>query len=147
MRVSTLNVLATCTAISSCAVAFSPSFLSGPKSAFRSSKLYMSDDFPSDSSVEALYETTAAYDVESHLCSETESETLVNSILNELPASLVSGAGLSKDARAKINEALLKLEAMNPTENPTSSPLLNGVWSLRYAVGYSPEWALPSPTR
>lgn len=102
----------------------------------------MSDDFPSDSSVEALL-----YDTEATPYTGSESETLVNSILNELPDSLVSGAGLSKDARAKINEALLNLEAMNPTKNPTSSPLINGVWSLRYAAGYSPEWALPSPTR
>jgi hypothetical protein len=105
----------------------------------------MSDDFPSDSSVEALLEAT--YDAESAPYIGTESETFVNSILNELPDSLVSGAGLSKDARAKINEALLNLEAMNPTKNPTSSALLNGVWSLRYAAGYSPEWILPSPTR
>jgi len=102
----------------------------------------MSDDFPSDSSVEALL-----YDTEATPYTGSESETLVNSILNELPDSLVSGAGLSKDARAKINEALLNLEAMNPTKNPTSSPLINGVWSLLYAAGYSPEWALPSPTR
>jgi len=104
-------------------------------------KLQMSEDFPSDSSVEALI------DAEATAYFGTESESLVNSILNELPDSLVSGAALSKDARAKINEALLNLEALNPTKNPTNSPLLNGVWSLRYAAGYSPEWALPSPTR
>lgn len=104
------------------------------------STLFMSDDFPSDSSVEALlYDTGRSY-------TRSESEILVNSIRNELPDSLVSGAGLSKDACAKINEALLNLEAMNPTKNPTSGPLINGVWSLRYAAGYSPEWALPSPT-
>lgn len=27
------------------------------------------------------------------------------------------------------------------------SPLLNGVWELRYAAGYANEWALQSPTR
>jgi len=84
----------------------------------------MSDDFPSDSSVEALlYDTGRSY-------TRSESEILVNSIRNELPDSLVSGAGLSKDACAKINEALLNLEAMNPTKNPTSGPLINGLWSL-----------------
>ena len=46
-----------------------------------------------------------------------------------------------------INEYLLKLEAVNPTEQPVSSSLLNGVWSLRYAGGYDEDWALPSPTR
>lgn len=36
---------------------------------------------------------------------------------------------------------------MNPTEDPTSSPLLNGVWALKYSGGYDNEWALNSPTR
>lgn len=36
---------------------------------------------------------------------------------------------------------------MNPTEDPALSPLLNGVWSLKYAGGYDSEWALNSPTR
>jgi hypothetical protein len=54
---------------------------------------------------------------------------------------------VSESERATTNEVLLKLEALNPTENPTSSPLLNGVWELRYAAGYASEGALPSPTR
>ena len=39
------------------------------------------------------------------------------------------------------------LKAVNPTEDPTSSPLLNGVWSLRYSGGYDDDWAFQSPTR
>ena len=54
---------------------------------------------------------------------------------------------ISKEVRSKITEALLKLEAMNPTPEPANSPLLNGVWSLKYAGGYDSEWALQSPTR
>merc|ERR1712151_681408 len=54
---------------------------------------------------------------------------------------------ISSDARADINEALFKLEALNPTDRPAESPLLNGVWSLRYAGGYDEDWALQSPTR
>jgi len=105
----------------------------------------MSDDFPSDSSVEALYEPV--YDVDSKEYKGSTNDNLINSVLNELPMNLASGGDLSKDARGKINEALLSLEALNPTENPTESPLLNGVWTLRYAAGYANEWALPSPTR
>jgi len=110
-----------------------------------STAIHMSDDFPSDSSVEALYEPV--YDVDSKEYKGSTNDNLINSVLNELPMNLASGGDLSKDARGKINEALLSLEALNPTENPTESPLLNGVWTLRYAAGYANEWALPSPTR
>jgi hypothetical protein len=54
---------------------------------------------------------------------------------------------VSGETRTAINEALYKLEALNPTPQPTMSPLLNGVWELRYAAGYSSDWSLPSPTR
>ena len=54
---------------------------------------------------------------------------------------------LSSETRSAINEALLKMERLNPTENPTTSPLLNGVWELKYAAGYASDWAMPSPTR
>lgn len=139
------------------ALGFSGAFVVAP-AAFRSSpateSFMMSDDFPSDSSVEALYDTPPsksrsnddALDVDSEDYIGTVSESLLNSVLNELPAA-GSSDKLSKDARANINEALLRLEALNPTENPASSPLLNGVWNLRYAAGYTSEWALPSPTR
>ena len=50
------------------------------------------------------------------------------------------GSGLKGAAdpanRAEINEMVLKLEPMNPTELATSSPLLNGVWELLYTGGY-----------
>lgn len=76
----------------------------------------------------------------------TPTDELVDSVLNDLPEKGVM-IDITEDTRSKINEALLKLETMNPTPDPTSSSLLNGVWSLRYAGGYSSEWALPSPTR
>lgn len=101
----------------------------------------MSDEFPSDSSVEDVV------DVESSEYEATESENIVSSILNDLPSESGPVVSISKEARSSINEALLKLEAMNPTPQPTTSSLLNGVWSLRYAGGYDEEWALPSPTR
>jgi hypothetical protein len=82
--------------------------------------------------------------VESEPYTPTEGEAMVTSVLDQLPATIME---ISGEKRSSINEALLKLEHLNPTPNPTMSPLLNGVWELRYAAGYSPEWSLPSPTR
>lgn len=109
-------------------------------------KMYMSDEFPSDSSTEDFFEGTT-YGVESETYEGNESEQLVTSILDKLPSNLMDDDGIDKDLRANINEALLKLEAVNPTEEPALSPLMNGVWQLKYAGGYSSEWAVPSPTR
>eukprot|EP00568_Trieres_chinensis_P009288 CAMPEP_0183291044 /NCGR_PEP_ID=MMETSP0160_2-20130417/597_1 /TAXON_ID=2839 ORGANISM="Odontella Sinensis, Strain Grunow 1884" /NCGR_SAMPLE_ID=MMETSP0160_2 /ASSEMBLY_ACC=CAM_ASM_000250 /LENGTH=323 /DNA_ID=CAMNT_0025451791 /DNA_START=92 /DNA_END=1063 /DNA_ORIENTATION=+ len=120
--------------------------------------LRMSDEvdenWPSDSSDDShLYEeeeggssssSAATIDVSPEPL--TASETAVSSVLDAIPDGSLPGA-VDASTRAKINEALLKLEALNPTESPAQSPLLNGVWSLRYAAGYSDEWALPSPTR
>lgn len=97
---------------------------------------------PSDTSSERVI------NVASEPIENSPSQEVITSILDELtygrPAVF---SALSKDTRSKINEALLKLESMNPTSQPTQSPLLNGVWKLRYAGGYSDEWTLPSPTR
>merc|ERR1711923_398309 len=45
------------------------------------------------------------------------------------------------------NEALISIESLNPSDNPTMSSMFNGVWTLRYSGGYDSNWALPSPTR
>lgn len=101
--------------------------------------LFMSDSQPSDSSSEDLV------DVESETIIPSAEGAIVNSLLDEIPAEL--SGNVSKETRSKINEALLKLEQLSPQEEATTSPLLNGVWSLRYAGGYSSDWALASPTR
>ena len=109
-----------------------------------STRTFMSDftdEFPSDSSVENIV------DVVSEDVVPSISEGIVSSILDDLPDEGKPVTSISKEARANINEAILKLEAMNPTENPASSPLLNGVWRLRYAGGYDDNFALQSPTR
>lgn len=98
----------------------------------------MADEYPSDSSTEDLI------DVVSETIEATPSDDIITSILDDLPMDSLS---VTKETRASINEALLKLECMNPTSDPTSSSLLNGVWSLKYAGGYDDEWALSSPTR
>ena len=106
------------------------------------SPLFMSDSQPSDSSSEDLIDTV---DVESEDYNPTEGEAIVTSLLDEMPSEITGN--INKESRAKINEALLKLEQVTSIEDPTTSPLLNGVWSLRYAGGYTSDWALPSPTR
>lgn len=123
-----------------------------PKSPQSTHTLYLSDasdNFPSDSSSDPIV------DVQSSPYEPTESENLVASILSSIPeddSSSSSARGpainISSETRSDINEALLRLESLNPTDDrPTDSPLMNGVWSLRYAGGYDEDWALPSPTR
>ena len=53
---------------------------------------------------------------------------------------LVGGGLFSNSARKRglVNELLLKLEALNPTEAPAYSPLLNGPWEFLYTGGISP---------
>lgn len=106
------------------------------------------DSSPSDSSddssftVQKTATTTATIDVDNKQA--TASETVVSSIMDYLPPSLSSDISLSD--RASINESILRLEALNPTKDPAYSPLINGVWTLKYAGGYS-ESKIPSPTR
>ena len=109
-----------------------------PRSTTRATLVFMSE--PSDTSSDS--EGVLTIDSEPYI--PTESEALVTSVLDRLSG--LSGE-VSAESRASVNEALLKLEAMNPTMNPTMSPLLNGVWELRYAAGYASDWAFQSPTR
>lgn len=63
-----------------------------------------------------------------------------NSDIKDELIELVSGGFLTNSARkrALVTELLLKLEALNPTESPAYSPLLNGPWSFLYTGGISP---------
>jgi len=91
------------------------------------------DSYPSDSSEDnhfTVQDENAAIDVENKPSSAAEST--VSSLMDYLPSSITSGP-ISASDRAAINEAVLKLEALNPTQDPVYSPLLNGVWNLRYA--------------
>ena len=106
---------------------------------------------PSDTSSDPYYDGYYDEDddivtVESVEFTPTASETLVTSVLDLIPD---LGAEASEETRAQINEILLKLEALNPTPEPALSPLLNGVWELRYAGLYTSDGALGafSPTR
>lgn len=124
---------------------------------YSSSTLFMADyddSYPSDSSEDAHFSVEAekqsendddgTIDVENK--PSTASESVITSIMDYLPSSLTSSGEITAEDRASINEAVLKLEALNPTEDPVYSSLLNGVWNLRYAGGYS-ESKIPSPTR
>lgn len=102
----------------------------------------MEDDFsPSDTSSDDFNDVV---NVESEPYQPTETESLVTDVLDMIPSSLGEA---SQEERAEINEAIYKLEGLNPTKEPAMSPLINGVWELRYVGGYSMDWALPSPTR
>jgi PAP_fibrillin len=109
-------------------------------SRFTQSKVTRFMSEPSDTSFDR--DTVVSIDSEPYI--PTESEALVTSVLDKLNG--LSGE-VTSETRAAINEILLQLEPINPTKNPTMSPLLNGVWELRYAAGYASDWALPSPTR
>jgi len=104
------------------------------------------DSYPSDSSEDTHFtvEEDSTIDVQNKPSSAAES--VVSSIMDFLPPSITSMGTITSSDRASINEAILKLEALNPTEDPVYSPLLNGVWILRYAGGYS-DPKIPSPTR
>jgi hypothetical protein len=104
----------------------------GP-SAASSSRLFLSDE-PSDTSSDSFYDDDGSGDgvvmtVESESFSPTDAEALVTSVLDLIP-SLATAGSEEGGKRAEINEALLKLEALNPTARPAMSPLLNGVWEL-----------------
>lgn len=151
MKFHTLTIAVALVSVSlRCTDAFSANlkraFLPTTNKLVSHSCLYMSDDdssYPSDSSAEEHYDTL---NVEAEDVLPTPTDELVDSVLNDLPEEGTM-LEISEETRSKINEALLKLETMNPTPEPTSSSLLNGVWSLRYAGGYTSEGALPSPTR
>ena len=106
------------------------------------------DSYPSDSSEDAHFEVKETEDdtIDVENKPSTATETVVSSIMDYLPSSLATSGSITAQDRASINEAVLKLEALNPTEDPVYSPLINGVWTLRYAGGYS-EPKIPSPTR
>jgi len=128
----------------SAAIAFQPvstrNSLLPHVSTTRFSPLRMSDE-PSDTSSDSLVDVL---EVDSEPFIPTESEATITSLLDLVPSSL---AEITESKRSIVNEVILKLEALNPTPDPAFSPLINGVWELRYAAGYSSDWALPSPTR
>ena len=55
------------------------------------------------------------------------------------------GDSVSSDLRDEVSELLVKMESKNPTAEPATSALLNGVWDVAYQ-GYAPG-PLPSPTK
>jgi hypothetical protein len=98
---------------------------------------------PSDTSGDAFYQDDIVT-IESEPFQPSGAESMVTNLMDLIPITL---GEVSKEQRASINEVLLKLEALNPTAQPAVSPLVNGVWELRYAAGYTAEGTLPSPTR
>jgi len=83
--------------------------------------------------------------VESEPYEPTSEDVLISNVMDLVPAGTLGD--VSNEMRSSINEAIYKLEAANPTPEPTMSSLLNGVWELRYVGGYDAQGALNSPTR
>jgi len=48
------------------------------------------------------------------------------------------GTSVSGLSKAELNEYILKLEKLNPTEDPALSPLLNGIWGVVKTSTFSP---------
>lgn len=119
-------------------------YASKPSLSSSSSSLRMSE--PSDTTPDDDDDDEFVITIEGEEYEGTPEEALVSNVMDLMPDTI--GVEVSAETRAAINEALYKLEAMNPTKvSPTMSPLLNGVWELRYAGGFASEWSLPSPTR
>lgn len=131
--------------------------LTKQKALHETSALFMSE--PSDTSSEDFTNeqypgygssdtttSTATIDVEGK-----ETDVMVSNVMDLIPRGTggFKDDGISNEMRSAINEALYKLEAINPTKtSPALSPLLNGVWELRYYGGYVTEGSLSlSPTR
>lgn len=51
-----------------------------------------------------------------------------------------------KPTKGRVDEAIVKLERFNPTEEPVYSDILDGTWKVKYAGAYAPGM-LSSPTR
>jgi PAP_fibrillin len=113
--------------------------LGGRAGAIRSMFTRVSLSEPSDTSSDYVTVIGEAYE-------PSKEEQLVSNVINLMPQNLAASS-ISPESRKAINEAIFKLESVNPTAEPTLSPLLNGVWELRYWGGYDDNWALPSPTR
>lgn len=107
-----------------------------PASQDRAARVWMSE--PSDTSSDDFVT------VESEPTDLSAEDLLVSNVMDLMPEVL---GEVSSETRSAINEAIYKLEAVNPTPEPTMSSLLNGVWELRYVGGYDGTWALSSPTR
>jgi len=73
-------------------------------------------------------------------------ETLKGDLMTQLSVGTGLKGAADASNRAEINELVLKLEPLNPTESAASSSLLNGVWELLYTGGYGMGF-FDSPTR
>jgi len=67
---------------------------------------------------------------------DSAGQVLVNKVLDVLPTNF---GEVSSETQLAVNELLYKLEPLNPHPDPALSPLINGVWELRYAGGYTDD--------
>jgi hypothetical protein len=110
-----------------------PLFSSAPSDSAAGEPDFSAFGYGSSSSAAA---TSAAVKEEEETAAAAE--RLVNQVLESLPSDLFADP-VSSGTQATINEILYTLEALNPTKSPALSPLVNGVWELRYSGGYTDE--------
>jgi len=67
--------------------------------------------------------------------------SLLDNLTSLLPSQPSPASSIPTSTKTAINEAILSLERTSPTESPAESPLVNGVWTLKYSAGY------PSPLK
>jgi len=62
----------------------------------------------------------------------------------EVQAEVLKSEG--RPVRGRVDEAINRVERLNPTEEPVYSELLDGAWQVKYSSSYAPG-LLSSPTR
>jgi hypothetical protein len=85
----------------------------------------------------------------------TTIDGMISKLFNMIPTNsfLLTNNKDNDEIRAKINEVIVKLEKTvavnnnNVVPKMTSSPLLNGIWELKYVGGYTTTPFSISPTR
>ena len=140
---SSLFVLLALSTISTTVQGFSPIHLNKQTRQTSTAKTIIRRDTPLFSEPSDTSSTWNEDDIvdidEGNVVEEKQEEMgVVNSLLDMLPSDATSE--VSDDVRAALNEAVYRLEKLFPMkqEEPmTTSPLINGVWELKYAGGYS----------
>lgn len=110
-----------------------------------SSEDFTNDDYPGYAAGSSSTTTTTKEDESTNSSSTTSSTSTANNhyvgnVLELLPTSILS-SDVNEEVRSAINEAIVQLERMGDDEGLgyALSPLLNGVWELKYYGGFTSD--------
>jgi hypothetical protein len=73
---------------------------------------------------------TRALRSQSRRCMSSTETTVAEAVVDEASPKTFFDDSMQFRERKEISESIILLEKVNPTENPTESPLLNGVWEF-----------------